>query len=248
MSSGGLYLAGAGAMTQQMRLEVVTNNLANVNTAGYRGEKTVFRTELEAAQLTPLPPGEIQPLSPYAPPFSTVVDFSQGPLQHTGNPLDVAINGPGFFSVQTPEGVQYTRQGSFTLDSEGTLVTADGYPVLGDGGPITLEEGRVEISLDGTIYLNGDEAELLAVTVFDDPQVLKKAGNGRFSLPQGANPGDRPDDVEISQGYVEMANVSVITAMTEMIETSRMFELYQKVIQTADDADGVSISKVGDVS
>ena len=244
--SGGMYLAAAGAMVQQMRLEVLANNIANINTNGYKGEKTVFRvTE------TPISPNqaptadESQPLVPYAPPFEARIDFSQGALRETGNPLDVAINGSGFFSIQTPDGIEYTRQGSFSLNEDGVLVTQDGYPVLGEGGEITLEAGRVEIDLEGAVYLDGDEVGRLQITDFNNLDTLKKVGNGRFVATDQTAVGERPQDTTLSQKYIETANVNPIMAMTEMIETSRAFEAYQKVIQTADEATSTSINNVG---
>jgi flagellar basal-body rod protein FlgG len=244
--SGGMYLAAAGAMVQQMRLEVLANNIANINTNGYKGERTVFRmSEETTAPVEQQSADEIQSLSPYAPPFETRVDFSQGALRETGNPLDVAINGKGFFAVQTPEGIQYTRQGSFRLNEDGVLVTPDGFAVMGEGGEITIEEGRVEIDLQGGIYVDGDEVGRLQITDFDDLNSLKKVGNGRFLAMDQTALAERPEDSTLSQGYLETANVNPITAMTEMIETSRVFEAYQKVIQTADEATSKSITTVG---
>jgi flagellar basal-body rod protein FlgF len=244
--SGGMYLAAAGALVQQLRLDVLSNNMANINTIGYKGEKTLFRIE-EAP--SPSADGqtttETQGLSPYAPPFTTRIDFSQGALKQTGNPLDVAISGSGFLSVQTPDGVQYTRQGSFTMNDEGVLVTPDGFPVLGEGGEISLETGAVEIDGDGYVYVDGDEVDRLQLTDFTNPDALKKAGNGRFTVSDPTVAGERPQDATISQGYVETANVNVITAMTEMIETSRAFEAYQKVIKSADEATAKSVGEVG---
>ncbi|WP_054695145.1 flagellar basal-body rod protein FlgF [Desulfosarcina cetonica] len=241
-----MYLAAAGAMVQQLRLEMLANNVANINTIGYKGEKSVFRIQPdETTSGGATNENTLQPLSPYAPPFSEIVDFNQGALRQTGNPLDVAISGDGFFSIQTPEGVQYTRQGSFSLDSDGNLVTQDGYAVLGEGGPINLEAGQIEIDGEGTLFVDGDEVAQLQITAFDDPGVLKKAGNARFSLDEGAAAGQRPEMVEISQGFLESANVNPIHAMTEMIETSRAFEAYQKVIQSVDAASQTSIKDVG---
>ena len=244
--SGGMYLAAAGALVQQMRLETLANNVANINTSGYKGERTIFRvTEQDPSQnIQPLV-GMTQPLSPYAPPFSTVIDFSQGAILQTGNPLDVAINGEGFFSVQTPGGIQYTRQGSFTLNEEGVLVSQDGYPVQGEGGEIALDEGRIEIDDEGGIYVDGDEVGRLQVTAIANNAVLKKVGNGRFVATDPGITGQRPENTTLSQGFIEGANVNPVRAMTEMIETSRAFEAYQKVIQTADEATAKSIGDVG---
>jgi flagellar basal-body rod protein FlgF len=244
--SGGMYLAAAGALVQQLRLEVLANNVANISTIGYKGDRSIFQIPEESEPQTFETPIEgIQTLSPYAPPFSTVIDFSQGAIRPTGNPLDVAINGSGFFSIQTPDGVQYTRQGNFTLNSEGVLITPDGYPVQGEGGEITLEGGTIEIDLQGNVYVDGDEVDRLQISDFTNPETLKKAGNGRFVGSDGMIAADRPEESTVSQGYVETANVNPVRAMTEMIETSRAFEAYQKVIQSADEATSKSINDVG---
>ncbi|WP_372683569.1 flagellar basal-body rod protein FlgF [Desulfosarcina sp.] len=244
--SGGMYLAAAGALVQQLRLEVLANNVANISTIGYKGDRSVFQIPQETEPQTFETSIEaVQSLSPYAPPFATVVDFSQGAIRQTGNPLDVAINGSGFFSIQTPDGVEYTRQGNFSLDSSGVLITPDGHPVLGEGGEITLEEGTVEIDLQGGVYLDGDEVGRLQITDFLNPETLKKVGNGRFAESDGTAVGERSEDTTLSQGYLEAANVNPVRAMTEMIETSRAFEAYQKVIQSADEATSKSINDVG---
>jgi len=246
--SGGMYLAAAGALVQQMRLEMLANNVANINTVGYKGEKSVFRVPEETLPAEELRPEEgSQPLSPYAPPFSTMVDFSQGAIHQTGNPLDVALNGEGFFNVQTPDGIQYTRQGSFTLNTDGVLVTQDGYPVMGEGGEITIEGANVEIDELGGVYVDGDEVGRLQVTAFADNESLAKVGNGRFVSSDPAMVGNRPENTTVRQGHLESANVNPVQAMTEMIETSRAFEAYQKVIQSADEATEKSINSVGKV-
>ena len=244
--SGGMYLAAAGALVQQLRLEVLANNVANISTIGYKGDQSVFQIPEDAESQTFETSIEgIQSLSPYAPPFATVIDFSQGAIRQTGNPLDVAINGDGFFSIQTPDGAQYTRQGHFTLDNNGVLITSDGYPVLGEGGEITVEEGTVEIDLQGGVYLDGEEVGRLQITDFSNTETLQKTGNGRFIGSDDTIVGERPDNTTLSQGYLETANVNPVRAMTEMIETSRAFEAYQKVIQSADEATSKSINDVG---
>ena len=172
----------------------------------------------------------------------------RGRSRQTGNPLDVAISGSGFFSVQTPEGIQYTRQGSFSLNDQGTLVTPDGHVVEGDGGAITIEAGTVDIDMTGGIFVDGDEVGRLKITEIDNPQTLKKTGNGRFMPTDATIAAPAPETASVSQGYLESANVSPILAMTEMIETTRVFEAYQKVIQSADEATQISLKDIGKTS
>jgi flagellar basal-body rod protein FlgF len=243
--SGGMYLAAAGALVQQMRLDLLANNVANINTLGYKGDEAVFRVSPQATDEQPTASVDgTQPLSPYAPPFSSVIDFSQGALQKTGNPLDVAISGKGFFGIQTPDGIQYTRQGNFTLNAQGVLVTQDGYPVLGQGGEITLDKGTVAIDDQGRVTLNGDDVDQIQITDFSNPDTLKKVGSGRFVAedPTKAQPAANPD---LREGYLETSNVNPVRSMTEMIETARAFQAYQKVIQSEDDASAKSIEDVG---
>ncbi len=244
--SGGMYLAAAGALVQQLRLEVLSNNVANINTTGYKSDRSIFQIpEGTESQVFETPIDGIQTLSPYAPPFSTEVYVETANVNPVQAMTEMIINGDGFFSVQTPDGVQYTRQGSFTMDPEGVLVTPDGYPVLGEGGEITLEEGTVEIDREGGVYVDGDEVGRLQITDFLDRNNLKKAGNGRFVASDRAIREERPETTTLSQGFVETANVNPVQAMTEMIETSRAFEAYQKVIQSADEATAKSINDVG---
>jgi flagellar basal-body rod protein FlgF len=244
--SGGMYLAAAGALVQQMRLDLLANNVANINTLGYKGDKAVFSVSQDTSAQEPASATDgVQPLSPYAPPFSSVIDFSQGALEKTGNPLDVAIGGSGFFCIQTPDGIQYTRQGNFTLNPEGVLVTPDGYPVLGQGGEITLDKGTVAIDEQGRVSLNGDDVDQLQITDFSNRDVLKKAGNGRFMVTDPAAAGQPATGISLHQGYLETSNVNPVRSMTEMIETARAFQAYQKVIQSEDDATAKSIEDVG---
>ncbi len=246
--SGDLYLAGAGALLQQMRLDTIANNLANVATAGYKQDKMIFRSNPKEQQpesgLSPLPVAG-QVISPYAPPMDQIIDFSQGPLEQTGNPLDVAIEGPGFFKVQTPEGVRYTRRGSFILDDQGVLSTPEGYPVLGQGGTITIEGSRIEIHQDGTVTVDGDEAGQLEVVDFRQPYKLKRQGRSLFAPETAAVQEIPAEGGMLSQGFVERSNVEAIRAMTEMIETLRIFESYQKVMRSIDDAEAKTVNEVG---
>jgi flagellar basal-body rod protein FlgG len=134
------------------------------------------------------------------------------------------------------------------LNREGVLVSQDGYPVLGEGGEITLEAGAVEIDLNGRLIQGGGEVGQLRITDFQDLTQLTKAGNGRFDAPDTAGRQERPEDTSVRQGCLEAANVIAIRAMTEMIETSRAFEAYQKIITTADAATADVIKDVGSVS
>lgn len=244
--SGSIYKSGAGAILQQMRLEVYSNNLANVNTSGFKADQPVFRFDQAEVQAEAAP--DVARLSPYALPLEYVTNFDCGPITTTGNPLDVAIVGNGFFEVQTPDGLQYTRNGHLSINAEGVLSTTEGWPIMGQGGEITIEGSRVGIDESGEISVDGDVVGALKVTHFSDPTKLRKNGNTMFK-PVDANVGQiDPGEYRINQGAVETSNVDAIRTMTEIIETLRVFESYQKVIQATDNATAKTVNEVGRIA
>jgi flagellar basal-body rod protein FlgG len=247
--SGGIYVAASGALLQQMRLDLLTNNLANANSPGYKADKPIFRLPQEAApQQATQGPALRQSLSPHTPPFDSVIDFSAGALKQTGNALDVAIVGPGFFAVETPDGEQYTRKGSFVVDADGTLTTPDGFAVQGQGGPITVEGSQVHIDDAGNVTADGATVGQLKLVTFDRPQLLNKTGDALFAANDPTNPPQEAEEVSLSQGYLELSNVNAVQTMTQLIETTRIFETYQKVIAAMDQADAKAVNDVGKVS
>lgn len=242
--SGIIYRAGAGAILQQMRLDAYANNLANVGTVGFKSDQPVFRFDKphEPAEATA---SQTPHLSPYAPNLQYVTDFTSGPIQETGNPLDVAILGKGFFEIQTAEGAQYSRNGRFSINEEGVLTNSDGWPVMGSGGEITIDGSRVEISQSGEITVDGETVDALRVVDFPEPYNLKKADNGNF-IPGADDVSAREvEQAVLSQGAVETSNVNTIRTMTQMIELLRVFQSYQKVIRAADDTTAKTINEVG---
>jgi len=159
----GLYAAVSGSLAHEMRLAILTNNLANANTAGFKADRPVFQVEPLPDVVGPLAASEAAPAvmtslnrfhgrdSAQTQLSAVHTDFTQGALRTTGNPLDVALEGRGFFAVQTADGVAYTRQGTFSLNAEGVIVTAHGLPVLGDNGPLRLPPGKIEIDATGRV-------------------------------------------------------------------------------------------------
>jgi flagellar basal-body rod protein FlgG len=245
--SGTIYKAGAGAILQQMRLDIYANNLANIGTAGYKSDQPVFRLDNE--QETPDTFGADQTqLSPYPPKFDCVTDYRPGPVQRTGNPLDVAIMGKGFFEIRTEEGIRYTRNGRFSINEQGVLSNAEGWPVLGQGGEISINGSRVEISENGEVAVDGDIVGVLRVMDFAEPYNLEKEGNSLFVPGDSSVMPYEAEDVRVAQGSVESSNVNAIRTMTEMIELLRAFQMYQKVISAADDATAKTVNDVGKTS
>lgn len=223
-------------LAQERRMEQIANNLANVDTSGYKKEDITFWEMMFTA-------ADHRPRVGKA--LKVLTDHEQGSAKQTDNPLDFAINGDGFFRVQTPAGVRYTRNGNFTLNNQGQLSTFDGNLVIGEGGPIVLTDQNIKVGRDGLITANGQEINRLSITTFADVNTLEKEGANLFRPSEGAAqelPVEAPD---IKQGYLEGANVNIVSEMTAMIDLQRAYQSQQKAIQTTDEIDQQSTSRVG---
>lgn len=235
----GIYVALSGTLAQQKRLDVLTNNLANVNTPGFKKDKAVFKIALPSSDnQTPQFKDKA-----FVETNSIVTDFSTATQNKTGNPLDISIDGDGFFEVMTPQGIRYTRDGSFKRNETGELITGEGHKVMGDGGPIRIEGTEVKVDREGTIEVDGAPVGRLKVVDFPKPYPLKKEMENLYALPPSVNA--LPSTAEIRQGYTESANVSVIREMTSMIDVMRSYESYIKAMQSMDEVTGKVINEVG---
>jgi len=223
--------------------EVAANNLANLNTVGYKRDGMFLRTLVEAKQS----------LSGYYPewrntdPLQVIIDFSQGPLKQTGGTLDVAIQGDGFFTILTPEGERYTRNGSFTLSPEGVLTTLSGYPVLGEGGTMVLRGGEVKINEKGEVIVDGESVDTLEIQDFEQPYRMMKVA-GDFFLPK--EKGDQRSPAEtmiVRQGFLEESNVKPIQEMVDMLVVYRNYESDQRALQVQDETLRKAVNEVGAV-
>jgi flagellar basal-body rod protein FlgF len=254
--SGDIYLAASAALAYEKRLEVVANNLANLNTAGFKRDNVSFQAYMlnHAGSPTPVNAPYPQAASPesFWVEYNSRTDFSPGFLRQTGNPFDLALNGKGFFSVQSPDGELYTRRGNFSLSPEGTLVTQEGWPVMGDSGEIRVAAGssnrkalEVTIGEDGVLQVNGSKVGRLRVSDFSTPESLTKVNGCYFKPGAGQGEPEPMKDSRISQGFLEMANVEAVQLMTEMIEIHRGYESYNRVIRAIDDLNSKSINEVG---
>jgi flagellar basal-body rod protein FlgF len=230
--------AVAAAMDQRiLQLEHITNNLANTSTPGFKAEHLLTLNTLQEESK----PGD------YASSLTAlVVDFAQGISQRTDNPLDLNLQGDGFFVVQTNERQAYTRKGSFTLNNRNQMVTQEGYPVVGEGGPITLNNGKINVAGDGSVFVEGSQVGKLKIVDFADRQKLRNAGSGLY-IDDGTASLKKVDHPDIASGSIELSNVNVIDEMANMINLHRSFETYQKIIQTLADQDKLSVSRVGKV-
>ena len=231
----GLIECTESMMAQEQRLNQVTNNLANIDTPGYKREdltfwEMIFTTNDDRGRV-----GKAVKL---------LTNYEEGAASVTGNTLDFAINGNGFFKVQTPEGVRYTRAGSFDLNSEGQLITPSGHLVLGEGGPITIQGDDVSLSTDGGLLVDGRDAGRLDIVTFSDLAGLEKEGLNLFRLTEG-NQELEAEKFTVKQGVVEKSNVNTVMEMTRMIDLHRAYETQQKLIHTIDEMDDEAIRKVG---
>jgi len=247
-----------GALTNEHRLNSIANNLANVNTTGYKREMLAFADTMNfyAHDIIMEPTQSIRSSKLFPDPMLMArsriavsqTDFSQGSMVYTGSPLDVAIAGDGFFRVRTDAGDYLTRNGHFVMNAEGTLVNAMGQPILSvDGNEIVLPpRGHIHISFDARVFSDGEELAQLAVVGVDDLLQLEKLGGNMYRARRGSQVAEEQlEEIMINQGYLEKANVEVVTEMVNMIEAQRQFEAYQKVMQTSDAVDKEAITKVG---
>jgi flagellar basal-body rod protein FlgF len=228
----GLFAAASGMLADQIRQDVIANNLANATTAGFKGDVAVGEA-FPAMLVSQLQTGaRVGTLGLGAHISQIATNDKQGALRQTGNTYDLAVAGSGWFSVQGPSGVAYTRNGTFTIDAKGQLVTADALPVLDDGGrPITIGEGKASIAPDGRVSVDGRQIAKLALTALD-PKRLHK----------GTDPG------RVEQGFLEGSNVNSVKEMVDLISTMRSFEAGQKAVQAEDDALGKAVNEVGRIS
>jgi flagellar basal-body rod protein FlgF/flagellar basal-body rod protein FlgG len=232
----GLYLSADGAHTQATRLEVIANNMANVDTVGFKRELTVFQARYAEAinQGTADPgTGSINDVGGGTTVRQTKTDFSQGPLKRTGKSTDVAIDGDGFFVVQKGDATYLTRAGSFQLTERGELITPQGYRVMAEGNsPIVVDpqNGPVEITSSGVVR-QGDSAQTLAMVSTESLGNLAKAGENLFK-PLAETQPLPSEQRHVTNGFLEMSGVNPTTEMVQMIETSRAIEANVNMMQT----------------
>ena len=218
----GMSSSAAALRYWERRQEIASNNLANVSTDGFKGQK-VFARMVEGA----------------LPAADEVTDFSQGTLNTTNNPRDVALDGPGFFVVKTPNGERYTRGGSLQVSDSGVLTDSSGNPVLGDNGPIRVstpgqtEVGALQISRDGTVTVDKAEVGRLRLETIPEKTTLSAEGSGLFIPPSTRKRAD-PDLRIVRQGALEQSNVTPISQMVDMISIQRAYSAVQKAVTTLD--------------
>ena len=233
--SSGIYVATAGAVAQSNALDATANNIANASTAGFHGDRVTFREALTQAR---------------SPDVASVgagmarVDSQNGALTQTENPLDLALEGDGYFGVSTPNGPRYTRAGNFQIDQAHNLVTADGYQVRGQGGaPINVPPDAADLAIaaDGTVSAGGNEIGKLELVRFA-PGQMKREGGSLFSATGRPAAGDLP---KVRSGMLEASNVNVVRGVVDLVKVSRTYESLMRVIQGYHDIESRAARDLG---
>jgi flagellar basal-body rod protein FlgF len=241
-------------MSLQHEMEVVANNIANIDTNGFKADFPLFEEYL----MPGAGDGTFRMADSrvsFVHDRGTLIDLNQGPLQRTGSPLDVAINGDGFLVINTPQGERYTRNGALEISPQGELVTSEGYPVLGDGGPIAFQnqDTGITINQEGTVSVKDPSNSTVAivrgqlrVVSFAQAQRLEKEGSSTFSAPAGM-PANPSTNFKLVQGALEKSNVRPIIEMSRMIEVSRAYAMIANLMQSRGDLYKTSIQQLADV-
>lgn len=263
----GIWAPLSGQIAQQQKVDTIANNIANANTAGFKKDDLVFREYLDAIEKPNLdidiPRKDFSPAEMYkqegaqrsgveiAGSFS---DFTQGPLQETKNPLDLALQGPGFFEILTPQGVRLTRKGIFTLNQQGELVNENNFKLLkqgsGDEAPETRVINRVPantrlaINNSGEIYASGTSLGQISVVIPSNKEFLRKEGSSLFYVPESLPNSILRENNHtlVQQGFIEGSNVNSVQEMSELIKAHRQFDQLQRAIQSYDSLNNKAIN------
>jgi flagellar basal-body rod protein FlgG len=274
----GIYTGASGMIAQETRLDTVSNNLANVDQTGFKKDLTVFKAfpdmlirRVSNDGLGIVPAGSYDTM-PLVGKLGTGVEvnevytqFTQGSLSRTENPFDLALDGRGFFAVQTERGERYTRNGAFTVNQDGILMTHNGYPVVGENGIVRVQQNNFIVNERGEIIVNNalsreprDAVSManndwsdpivldrLKLVEFEKPRELKKEGDSLYRETEFSGPPLPVNELKVEQGFLEKSNVNIIREMVDMIEVQRSYEANQKTVQTHDGTLGRLINEVG---
>jgi len=243
----GIYTAASGMMAETWRTDTIANNLANVSTAGFKRDVTVTK-DFHDLVVQRISDGQGQPVIGRMG-AGVLVDQNYtvqaaGSVRATDNALDLAIEGRGFFAVQTPAGIRYTRNGAFVENRDGELVTQDGYQVLGRNGPVQVQGNSVVVTPEGRVLIDGEERDQIRVVAFADERLMAKEGNSLFTA---GGQVERPATGTVRQGFLEMSNVNPVAEMVNLIASYRAYELNAKVVQTHDELLDKAVNAVAKV-
>ena len=226
------------------KLDVIANNVANINTAGFKRQSLEMDEYVMPTAAANTFPRRDRTHS-FVEDWATTTDYESGSIEVTGNPLDVAIKGDAFFVVNTPEGERFTRAGNFQLDNDGRLVTADGKPVMSEAGEVVFgpTETDIVIGADGSIATNAGQRGRLRLVQFEDNRILKKIGDNLYEG-ENANPAE---GVRVQQGAIEMSNVQGVIEMTRLIDVTRTYEQVSNLVRNLDELRSKAIQRLGDL-
>lgn len=243
----GLYTAATGMMVQRNKMDVLTNNLVNAETTGFKKD-TLVTSSFDQVMLERINDPNVSiyggtETGPYS--FGTHIDelvtnYLQGTLEETGRSTDVALVGDGYFAVETPEGERYTRAGNFSVDGEGYLVTTDGNFVLGDNGRVRVGSTDFTITADGQVSGSMATADTLRIVSFEDAAALRKEGDNLYYLYGGAAPVEDAGVTSVRQGMLEGSNVDLATEMVDLLTVYRKYEASQKIVSMTDETMGMA--------
>lgn len=264
-----LWVPLSGAIAQQRKVDTIANNVANANTPGFKKDQLTFREYITTMENgyddIDMPRKEWSPKDFYksygaesakVKVDASYTDFSQGQLSPTSNPLDVALRGKGFLEVQTPNGIRFTRKGILSIQSDGTLITDQGFPVLSRGSDpladpqsriikIPMSAKNIAITLQGEIFADNQNIGKVNIAEFNDLHALRKEGNSLFINKYADNFKTGTTATTVHQGFVEQSNVNTVGEMSELIKAHRQFEAIQNVIKTYDQISQKGINEIG---
>ncbi len=228
----GLFSAASGIVATSRAQEIITNNITNVATPGFKKDIPIYESFSLILQRQMESDERQSRLE------NTWVDFSQGEIEPTRRRLDLAIKGDGFFALLTPQGIAYTRAGNFTLDREGRIITPQGFFLLGKKGPLVIPEGgagELKITPEGEVFVDGKMIDQIRIDVFPDPPLyLYKEGENLFKIGVASSPGQVQGSYRVEQGCLESSNVDIVEEMVNLVVNLRLYEASQKAIQLQD--------------
>lgn len=238
-----VYVGLSRQMLLRRELDIIANNIANADTAGFKVESLMARTEPAAPAMTDGAPRPVK----FVMDAGVARDFGQGALATTGSDFDLGLEGQGFFEITTEDGPRYTRDGGFRLDELGRIVTQAGQPVAGDGGGeivVNPEDGQVKIAPDGTVSQGENIIGRVAVVRFDDLSMLEKTGDNLLRNISNLDPQPAPD-VRVRQGMLEGSNVKPILEITRLIEVTRAYESITRMMESTQDLSRRAVERMG---
>ncbi len=245
----GVYAAAAGMISQRQRLDVIANNLANISTTGFKRSQPVSRGfyQLFAKEIQRFPASRGSDAVPGGGSMldETAADFSPGSIVDTGNPLDVAIDGPGFFVIRTQAGDRYTRAGAFTLNSNGQIVTQNGDPLLGRQGPIVTQGGLVTISPSGDVLVDNIPTEQIRVVDFPKPYRLSRYGRNLYSATEEVRRTAAPaETLSLRVAALEHSNVNPMAELASLMDAARNFETHQRIVVAFNESLDAAVNEI----